>query len=70
MAGGTSYAAAHESALLFGFGAVGSDVELEIHWPDGRRETVADVTLDRELILRQSQETLNSGRFVEPTAKP
>lgn len=54
LAGGTSYASAHESALIFGVGQSSAPVRLVIRWPDGDIETVEGVALNRAITLRQS----------------
>jgi hypothetical protein len=53
LAGGTSYAAAHEPALIFGLGENSSPVRLEIRWPDGTVESVDDISVNQQLVLRQ-----------------
>ncbi len=56
LAGGVSYCAGHESSLIFGLGGNSSPVSLDIRWPDGTRQTLNGVQVNRELILRQDIE--------------
>ena len=53
MAGGTSYASAHEAAIIFGLGENSAAVHLEIRWPDGELQSIDDVKTNQELVLRQ-----------------
>ena len=53
LAGGTSYCAAHEAALIFGLAADSEPVELEIRWPDGSKQTLAGLAVDQQVVLRQ-----------------
>lgn len=57
LAGGTSYCAAHEAALIFGLGADEAPVTLEIRWPDGSVQTVDELPVDQEVILRQRHDS-------------
>jgi hypothetical protein len=54
LAGGVSYCSAHESSLIFGLGQDSSAVELEVRWPDGSRQTIPAVDIDRSMVLRQA----------------
>ena len=53
IAGGTSYCSAHEYALIFGLGDHFEPCVLDIRWPDGSRQTIRDVEINREMIVRQ-----------------
>jgi hypothetical protein len=53
LAGGVSYCSAHESSLIFGLGQDSSTVDLDVRWPDGSRQTVSAVDIDRLVVLRQ-----------------
>ena len=53
MAGGTSYASAHQAAMIFGLGENSAPAHLEIRWPNGELQSVADVAIDQELVIRQ-----------------
>lgn len=53
LAGGSSYAASHEAALIFGLGEHQEPAQLEIRWPDGQLQVIPDVTVNQSLVLRQ-----------------
>jgi hypothetical protein len=53
LAGGVSYCSAHEAALIFGLGNDSSPVALDVRWPDGSRQAIPDVPVNRAIILRQ-----------------
>ena len=44
---GGSYLASHDSRLLVGVGEWSEPVKVEIHWPDGKVQTIADLPVDR-----------------------
>jgi len=48
-----SYLSQTELALTFGLGASGSPVRLEVIWPDGYRQSLEDLQVDREMIVRR-----------------
>ncbi len=51
----SSYASAHDPRLLFGLGDSSGLAEVEVTWPDGRREGFADLPLGQYSTLRQGQ---------------
>jgi enediyne biosynthesis protein E4 len=53
LAGGTSYCAAHQSILSFGFGDCGGPYALDVRWPNGARQLVADVAPNQLLVLQE-----------------
>lgn len=61
LAGGTSYCSSHEASLIFGLGSDSNPVELEVHWPDGSRQSIPLAAIDQLLILRQSSTEGSSG---------
>lgn len=54
LAGGTSYCASHEPALIFGLAKEIAPCELTITWPDGKRQVVQNVAVDQKLVIRQA----------------
>jgi hypothetical protein len=56
LAGGVSYCSAHEAALIFGLGGDSSAVDLDIRWPDGSRQTIRELPVNRQTILRQPKD--------------
>jgi hypothetical protein len=58
---GTSYLSQNDLRLHFGLGAVDRIERLEIRWPSGRRETLLDLPVDEELLLREG-----AGRYWIP----
>jgi hypothetical protein len=53
LAGGTSYCASHQPALVFGLGKRDEHCELEIRWPNGTRQTISNVTVDQALFIME-----------------
>jgi len=53
MAGGTSYSASQQHALIFGLGTSTSSCELVITWPNGKQTSLNDVNVDQSLMVRQ-----------------
>ena len=53
LAGGTSYASAHEAALIFGLAGNSDPAHLEIRWPDGELQEIHEVAVNQQLTLRQ-----------------
>lgn len=53
LVGGTSYCAAHQPILSFGFGDYGGPYSLDVRWPNGAREIVSDVTSNQLLVLQE-----------------
>lgn len=51
--GGTSYASAHDSALIFGLGSASGPCSLDIRWPGGRQQNVTLDGCDQTLVLIQ-----------------
>ncbi len=54
LAGGSSYCAAHEAALIFGLGDATSPVNLTIHWPDGSQQFVENIASNQTLTVKQA----------------
>jgi len=52
--GGTSYCSASDPRLLFGLGDVARVDRLEVRWPDGRLDTLSDLTAGRYVTVRQA----------------
>ncbi|MFT5325772.1 MAG: hypothetical protein ACI8P0_003644 [Planctomycetaceae bacterium] len=53
LTGGTSYCAAHQPILSFGFGYYGGPYTLDVRWPNGAHQMVADVTPNQLLTLQE-----------------
>jgi hypothetical protein len=51
LCGGTSFAATHQPALIFGLGAESTPCRVTVRWPQGRMQTLTDVPVDRALVL-------------------
>ncbi len=51
LCGGTSYAATHQPALVFGLGGESGPWEVTMQWPGGRTQTLPQVTVDQTLVL-------------------
>ena len=51
LAGGTSYASAHELALHFGLGDNREACQLEVRWPSGAVQTIPNVAVDQRRLL-------------------
>ncbi|MGH9363874.1 MAG: CRTAC1 family protein [Thermoanaerobaculia bacterium] len=56
--GGNSYLSAPEKTLTFGLGSASQIETLEIHWPDGTRETLSNLPGGNAFILQQGQDIL------------
>ncbi|MCR9199605.1 MAG: CRTAC1 family protein [Planctomycetaceae bacterium] len=56
IAGGTSFCSSHEHVLFFGMGDVPATetATLQVTWPNGHRETLSDVSLNQQLLLKES----------------
>jgi hypothetical protein len=50
---GSSYLSLHDIRLHFGIGAAAKVDTLEIEWPDGAKQRLADVAVNRVLHVRQ-----------------
>jgi hypothetical protein len=50
---GGSYLSQHDSRIHFGLGKHDRVDRLEIRWPDGTRQTLKDLTVDRQVTIRQ-----------------
>lgn len=57
LAGGASYCSSHEPALIFGLGDSSQNVELQIVWPSGARQTLRDCRVDQTLVVVEPAET-------------
>jgi hypothetical protein len=55
LCGGTSYAATHQPALVFGLGDWSRPCTVRVRWPGGRVQTLEDVAVDQTLVLDESQ---------------
>ena len=53
LAGGTSYCASQQPTLVFGLGTRRGRCRLDIRWPSGIRQTMADVALDQQLRITE-----------------
>ena len=53
LAGGTSYASAHELVLAFGLGDYDEPCVLEIRWPSGTDQTITNVAVDQTRLLHE-----------------
>jgi enediyne biosynthesis protein E4 len=51
LAGGTSYCAAHEPALFFGFGAADTDLTIEATWPSGAMSRLEGIRVDQQVVI-------------------
>ena len=49
---GSSYLAGEDSRLHFGLGTVDQPIQVEIVWPDGRQELLADVAVNQILRIQ------------------
>ena len=55
LAGGTSYCASHEPALIFGLGENSANCRLKVIWPDHTVQFIEHVGVDQTLVIRQSK---------------
>ena len=55
LCGGTSYAATHQPALVFGLGDWHGSCRVTVRWPSGRVQHLEDVPVDQALTLDESQ---------------
>ena len=53
VAGGTSFASSHQPLLNFGLGAGTEQVDIDIVWPSGRRQSLSNVSPGQILRLRE-----------------
>ncbi len=61
----SSFYSASDSRLHFGLGAA-SEVKLDIRWPNGRRETVANVSADQLITVREGTGVIGRTAFKKP----
>lgn len=61
----SSFYSASDSRLHFGLGAA-SEVKLDIRWPNGRRETVANVSADQLITVREGAGVIGRTAFKKP----
>ena len=54
LCGGTSYAATHQPALVFGLGQWNARSTVTVRWPSGRVQTLKEVGVDRTLVLDEA----------------
>ncbi|MHB8970892.1 MAG: CRTAC1 family protein [Pirellulaceae bacterium] len=66
LCGGTSYAATHQAALIFGLGEERGPWEVTIRWPSGRTQTLQEVAVDQTLVLEESQARPVAARAPRP----
>lgn len=52
---GSSYCSQHEMAVTFGLGGLDKVASVEVHWPSGQVDTVADVPADHVLTVREGR---------------
>jgi len=67
LAGGVSYSSAHEAALIFGLGTDSSPVDLHVRWPNGSRQAILALSVNREIRLRQPLDFDVPSRVDSPT---
>ena len=58
----SSYLSVNDRRLHFGLGAE-TAATLEIHWPNGGRETIANVAADRLVVIREGSGIVRTERF-------
>ena len=51
LAGGTSYCSSNQPVLVFGLGTRNESCELEVRWPNGTRQTIPNVAVDRAMTI-------------------
>ena len=51
LAGGTSYCSSHQPVLVFGLGTRHETCELEVRWPNGIRQMISNVKIDRAMTI-------------------
>lgn len=56
LVGGSSYCSTNESALIFGFGSQAESCQLEVQWPSGKTQQLANVAVDQTLVLLEPVE--------------
>jgi hypothetical protein len=64
----SSYLSVNDRRLHFGLGAE-TKADLEILWPNGQREKVANVTGDRLVVVREGSGIVGSQSFASRTAR-
>lgn len=69
LCGGTSYAASHQPALIFGLGQWERPCTVTIRWPGGRVQTLEDVHVDQALTLDESQAQPDEGEAKRRTIR-
>ncbi len=55
LVGGSSFAASHQPALVFGLGLQSEPVDVEIHWPSGIIQKLQSVAVDQILRVKESE---------------
>jgi hypothetical protein len=58
----SSYLSVNDRRLHFGLGAA-TAASLEIHWPNGGRETIANVAADQLVVIREGSGVVRTERF-------
>lgn len=53
--GGGSYASAHESSLIFGFGNDSGPYSIEIIWPNGSKQHLSEISAKQSLVVIQPE---------------
>jgi hypothetical protein len=56
LCGGTSYAATHQPALIFGLGTWDRPCAVQVRWPSGRTQELQNVRGDQTLVLDEPRE--------------
>jgi len=65
----SSYLSANDRRLHFGLGAE-TQVSLEIRWPNGSEEKLADVAADQLVVIREGSGIVRRDRFARPRQPP
>ena len=60
--GQTSYLSVNDRRLHFGLGSAAT-ADLEIQWPNGGRESIADVAADQLVVIREGSGIVRKVRF-------
>jgi hypothetical protein len=65
----SSFLSVNDPRLHFGLGDI-SVVDLEVRWPDGRRQSFPKVTSNQLVTINEQTGVVASKGFVTPSAKP
>ncbi len=61
---GSSYASQSELALTFGLGKAEKAQSIEITWPNGNKQTLADVAANQEIVIEEGKGIVSSAPIV------